>query len=338
MQFSIGIVGLPNVGKSTLFSALTKKSVSIAPYPFTTINPNVGIVQVPDPRLEAIFKTIRSEKITPASIEFTDIAGLIEGAHKGEGLGNQFLSNIRNCDAILETVRGFKSDESINVMGEINPEKEIGIIETELLSKDRETVENALSKLDKNNDKDSVRKTSVLHKIKTETNNGRPIREIYLNAEELKEIQEYQFLTQKPIFYVLNTDNDIKTSILLPNCLAINIKAEKDFAEKSYDTDFESRLDKIILSCYNILDLITFYTIAKKKETRAWAVPKNSKAAEAGRKVHSDFESRFIRAEVINWEELVKAGSWPKAKEIGIVKTVGKDYVVQDGDIIEFKI
>ncbi len=344
MSFSVGIVGLPNVGKSTLFKALTKKPVDIGPYPFTTLHPNVGIVTVPDQRLEKIAEIIKPEKVTPTIIEFIDIAGLVKGSHKGEGLGNQFLAQIRNCDAILEVVRAFEDPKVENVLGELNPEKEIEIVKTELFLKDLETLEGLLSKIEKElkKDKKALKKFELLKKIKEAISQGKLISEINLTDEEKSEIKEYQFLTQKPIFYILNTN---KKPVGLRSGfkhLAMNLKDEEEISELSEsevkELGFKSQLDQLILSCYNILDLITFFTVAGGKETRAWTLKKGSKAPEAGGVVHSDFEKKFIRAEVIPWQKLVKAGSWARSKELGWIKTRGKDYIIEDGDVIEFKI
>ena len=343
MSFSIGIVGLPNVGKSTLFKALTKKPVDIGPYPFTTVHPNVGVVQVPDERLEKIAQIIKPEKVTPTVIEFIDIAGLVKGSHKGEGLGNQFLAQIRNCDAILEVVRAFEAESVENVLGEVNPEKEIEIIKTELLMKDLETLEGILSKIEKEakkKDKKALKKLEILKKVKEEVSRGKKISEI--NLEEKEELKEYQFLTQKPIFYLLNTDYKKNYQIPGLNYLVVNLKEEEEISELSQveikELGMKSQLDQLILSCYNILDLITFYTVAGGKETRAWTLKRGLRAPDAGGVVHTDFKEKFIRAEVIPWQKLVESGSWLKAREKGLIRTVGKDYLVQDGDIIEFKI
>ncbi|RLC34896.1 MAG: redox-regulated ATPase YchF [Candidatus Nealsonbacteria bacterium] len=289
MSFSVGIVGLPNVGKSTLFKALTKRQVDIADYPFTTIDPNVGVIQVPDERLKKIAETVKPEKVTPTVIEFVDIAGLVKNAHRGEGLGNQFLAQIRNCDAILEVVKVFGENPT--------PEEDIETIKIELEMKDLES-------------KSTVRTQ-----------------------------EEKNLLSQKPIIYLYNTSNGEITKNGIVN---LNLKLEEEISELSErekkELGVQSQLDKLILACYNILDLITFYTITGGKETRAWTLKKGSKAPQAGGKVHSDFEEKFIRAEVIPWKSLIEAGSWPKAREKGWIKTVGKDYVMQDGDVIEFKI
>ena len=343
MSFSVGIVGLPNVGKSTLFKALTKIPVDIAAYPFTTIHPNVGVVTVPDERLKKIAEVIKPQKVTPTIIEFIDIAGLVKGSHKGEGLGNQFLAQIRNCDAILEVVRAFEDQKVENVLGKVNPEKEIGIVKTELLMKDLETLEGLMLKIEKDvkKDKKAAKKFEFLKRIKEAVAQEKLISEVDLTEEEKLELKEYQFLTQKPILYLLNT-NQSKCSSPGVEYLRMNLKNEEEISELSEteikELGLKSQLDQLILACYNILDLITFYTVAGGKETRAWTLKHGLKAPAAGGVVHTDFEEKFIRAEVINWQKLVEAGSWVKARELGWLRTIGKDYVVQDGDVIEFKI
>ncbi len=344
MSFSVGIVGLPNAGKSTLFKALTKKKVDIAAYPFTTIHPNYGLVTVPDERLKRIAEVIKPEKVTPTVIEFVDIAGLVKNAHKGEGLGNQFLAQIRNCAAILEVVRAFEAADVEHVGGEINPERDAEIVKIELLMKDLETLEAFLSKSEKTTEKDKkeLKKLELLKKIKEEVSQEKLISEINLTDEEKADIKEFQFLTAKPILHILNTDG--KPSYLTPSFkhLVMNLKDEEEISELSEEEKKElkmgSSLDQLILSCYDILNLITFYTIAGGKETRAWTVKREALAPQAGGRVHSDFEEKFIRAEVINWQELVEAQSWKAARELGLIRTVGRDYVVEDGDVIEFKI
>lgn len=342
MSFSVGIVGLPNVGKSTLFKALTKKPVEIAPYPFTTIHPNIGIVTVPDERLTAIAKVIKPEKVTPTVIEFVDIAGLVKGAHKGEGLGNQFLAQIRNCDAILEVVRSFEDPKVENVLGEINPEKEIEIVKVELLMKDLETLDNSISKLEKKKDKKILKKIELLKKIREAVSGEKSISEIDLTPEEKLEIKEYQFLTAKPILYILNTNGKIRSSISEGKFLTINLKEEEEISELSEaeikELGIKSKINQLILACYNILDLITFYTVAGGKEVRAWTLKRGLRAPEAGEIIHTDFRERFIKAEVIPWQKLIEAGNWSKAREKGWLQIVGRDYIVRDGDVIEFKI
>jgi GTP-binding protein YchF len=338
MPFSIGIVGLPNVGKSSLFKAITKIKVDIAAYPFTTISPNVGMVAVPDERLLNIAEIIKPEKVTPTIVEFIDIAGLVKGAHRGEGLGNQFLAQIRNCDAILMVIRAFNNPEVENILGEINPEKEIEILKTELLMKDLESLEKILKKFEKVESK----KTEILKKIKEFVSEGGLISEMNLRKEEKLEIKEYQFLTQKPILYLLNVNS--KTQNLKCNFkyLEMNLKEEEEISEFSEkerkELKLESKLDQLIVACYNILDLITFYTVAGGKEAKAWTLKRGENIIKAARLLHSDFEEKFIKAEVLPWEKLVKVKSWSKAKEKGLIKIVGKDYIVEDGDIIEFKI
>jgi len=342
MSFSVGIVGLPNVGKSTLFKALTKKDVEIAPYPFTTLKPNIGIVSVPDERLNKLAEIIKPEKVTPTTIEFVDIAGLVKGAHKGEGLGNQFLAHIRNCDAILEIVRTFENPDVENVLGEINPEKEIEIIKTELLMKDLESLEKIISKLEKKKDKTTLKKIEILKKIKEEVSKGNLISEIDLPNEEKLKIKEYQFLTEKPTLYILNTN--YKTEYLKPEVehLKMNLKEEEEISEltqkEAKELGLKSQLDSLIIACYKILNLITFFTVTGGKETKAWTIERGSKAIEAAETVHSDFKRKFIKAEVISWKKLTEAGSWAGAREKGWLKIVGKDYILQDGDVIEFKI
>jgi len=366
MSFSVGIVGLPNVGKSTLFKALTKQKVDIAPYPFTTIHPNVGIVIVPDERLEKIAEVVKPEKNTPTVIEFVDIAGLVKGAHKGEGLGNQFLAHIRNCDAIAEVVRAFSvSAEGYGGLAEArpwasegeknqkpqyqlwepsNPEKEIEIIKTELLMKDSEILEGLVQKLEKDSkgNKESLKKFEIIRKIKEIVAQGRLISEINLTDEEKLLIKEFQFLTQKPFLFVLNTDG--KTELKTPDLtrLKMNLKEEGEISELSEKERNElglvSQINQLIKNCYNILDLITFFTVAGGKEIRAWTLKRGLSAPEAGGVVHTDFKEKFIRAEVILWKSLLEAESWSKARELGLIKTVGKEYIVQDGDVIEFKI
>jgi len=343
MSFSVGIVGLPNVGKSTLFKALTKQQVKIAPRAFTTIQPNHGIVAVPDKRLEKIVEIIKPEKTTATIIEFVDIAGLVKEAHKGEGLGNQFLAQIRNCDAICEITRAFKNESIEHIEGSVDPERDIEIITTELLMKDLETLEKAFDKLKNKKEKHNQKKARLISKIKQQVASGKPISEITLNIEEKAQIKEFQLLTDKPVLHIFNTNAEnieFKTENLL--ALKLNLKLEEeilDLSEKEIEElGMASLLYRIILACYQILNLITFYTIAGGKETRAWALKKDLTAEQAAGIVHSDFQNKFIKAEVINWEKLAKTGSWKSAREKGALKIVGRDYVVQDGDVIEFKI
>jgi len=346
MSFSVGIVGLPNVGKSTLFKALTKKEVKIAPRPFTTINPNLGIVSVPDERLNKLAEIIKPQKLTPTIIEFVDIAGLVKGAHKGEGLGNQFLAQIKKCDAILKVIRVFENSGVENVLGEINPQKEIEVLKVELLMKDLESLENIIEKLDKKNqrggEKDNLQKIEIFQKIKEGVSQGKLISQIQLSDEEKLKIKDYQFLTTKPTLFVLNSNSKDNLFQIKQKHLLIDLREEKEITELSTadrkELGLESNLDSLVKACYDILNLITFFTVAGGKETRAWTITKNSNALEAAKTIHSDFKEKFIRAEAVNWEKLVLAGSWSKAREKGQISTIGKDYLIKDGDVIEFKI
>jgi small GTP-binding protein len=326
MSLSIGIIGLPNVGKSTLFQALTTKKVDVGNYPFTTINPNIGIVRVTDKRINILSKILLPEKTTPSYIEFIDIAGLIKGAHKGEGLGNQFLAQIRNCDAILHVIRGFDDPQVENVLGHINPYEEIEVIKLELIMKDYENIENILRKIAK--DPNKKKEVELLEKLKSFLIKGVVIRKINLTEKEQQLIKEYKFLTQKKVIYLINGElNKLNNVDFEEELISVNLKKINS-----------NQLDQIISKCYNILGLITFFTIAGGKELRAWPLKKGQMAPDAGRVVHSDFEKKFIKAEVISWDKIIEAGNWKKAKEKGYIKTVGRDYIVKDGDIIEFKI
>jgi GTP-binding protein YchF len=333
MSFSVGICGLPNVGKSTLFKVLTKREVKISERPFTTISPNVGKIEVPDKRLKEIAKIVNPEKVTPTQIEFIDVAGLIKGAHKGEGLGNQFLAQLRHCDAILEVIRCFSAENVENVLGEVNPQKEIEILETELLMKDLETLEKLLKEKKEQKDKE----TEILKRALEEISQGKKMVD-FLSPELLA---KYQFLTGKKFVYLLNING--KTTFQKPEVpfLEINLKEEEemiDLSEKEKEElGFKSKIENLIEKCYKTLDLITFYTIAKGKEVRAWTLKKENSIVEAAEKIHSDF-TKFIKAEVLNCETFLKEGGWQKAKADGKIKIVGKDYKVEDGDIVEFKI
>jgi len=344
MSFSVGIIGLPNAGKSTLFSVLTKKQVEIANYPFTTIEPNVGIVPVPDKRLEEISKIVNPQKTIKTVIKFVDIAGLVKGAHKGEGLGNQFLSHIRACNVLVEVIRAFENQKVEHIEQEINPKKDAEIIETELLIKDIQTLEKIIEKTKKT----EAEKARTLIEIRNLLEKKKPFEQINLSEKEKKIVNEYQLLTLKPKIYLLNidkekpTEKEINLKKIFPSALLINLKIEKEIEQLSPEEMKElqicSRLDQLISACYNILDLITFYTIAGGKEARAWSLKRNSDILKAAEKVHSDFKEKFIKAEIINWKTFIQKQGWSKTKEEGLIKIVGKEYIVQDGDIIEFKI
>ncbi|MFA4890310.1 MAG: redox-regulated ATPase YchF [Candidatus Paceibacterota bacterium] len=340
MSLSIGIVGLPNVGKSTLFKALTKKQVDIANYPFCTIDPNVGVVQVPDPRLAKLSEFSKSGKTVPAAIEFVDIAGLVKGAAEGEGLGNKFLSHIREVDAICEVVRAFKNDNIIHVHNKIDPENDIGVIETELILADLETATKRLGTLEKevrSLDKEAIKKQEIVKKIKAGLEAGKPARGI-VSPDEFILVKDLQLLTFKPILYVYNVSGDEPT----PGVgLKLDIKTEEDLMdmseEEKKELGVESNIDKLIIEAYKLLGLMTFFTTGED-ESRAWTVKIGSTAPEAGVAIHTDFKEKFIRAEVINWQDLLNAGSYAAAREKGLIRTEGKTYVVKDGDVIEFKI
>jgi len=344
MSFSIGIVGLPNVGKSTLFKALTKQAVDISNYPFCTIDPNIGVVAVPDEHLEKIAVVVKPKKITPTVIEFVDIAGLVKNAHQGEGLGNQFLARIREVDAICQVVRVFKNEKITHVEGQPDPQRDIEIVNTELIMKDLETIEKHLEKVRKKaktNDKKSVEELEVLNKMKETLSQEKTLisqPEIMVNQSLIKELG---LLTAKPVIYVFNVSGSQEKTP--SQGVALDLKLESDTSELSEAEQKElelspSQLDQLIKACYQTLDLIIFYTITGGQETRAWTLKNGLKVPQAGGVVHSDFEEKFIRAEVINWQKLVEAKSWSSAREKGILRIEGKGYVVQDGDVIEFKI
>ncbi|HPT08274.1 MAG TPA: redox-regulated ATPase YchF [bacterium] len=351
MSLSIGIVGLPNVGKSTLFNILTKKKVEASNYPFCTIDPNVGVVKVPDNRLEKIAEISKPAKIIPTFIEFTDIAGLVKGAHDGEGLGNQFLSHIRECDAICEVVRDFKDINVIHVNGEINPENDQETITMELIFADIKTIEKRLAKTIKEahgNDKKAIKEKEILEKIKDFLDKGQAIRNLEVKEEEKEFIKSLNLLTSKPIIYALNSD-DLNKEINFPwdgEIIRLNVKLEEEISNLPEEEQIEymkelginrSGLDKLISASYKLLGLETFFTTGKD-ETRAWTIKTGTKAPQAAGEIHTDFIKGFVRAEIINWEKFVETGGDLKAKELGLIRTEGKDYVVRDGDICNFLI
>jgi ribosome-binding ATPase len=353
MSFQIGIVGLPNVGKSTLFNAITKSQVEAANYPFATIDPNVGVVAVPDERLAQLATQENSEKIVPTSIEFVDIAGLVAGAHKGEGLGNQFLSHIREVDAIMEVVRVFENGDIIHVNGNVDPGRDMETVAIELQLADLQNVEKRLdtvARQAKSGDREMAIKKQVLEKYKAALEAGQMANTVELTDEEKTAAKDIQLLTTKPFLYVANTEYDInakayKNSANIPNAIIVDAKLEAELAELD-DADrtqylnelglTESGLDKIITQAYKTLGLITFIT-AGPKESKAWTCPAGTKAPQAAGIIHTDFEQGFIRAEVIQWDKLLEAGGYPGARDKGWLRVEGKEYVVQDGDVVHFR-
>jgi len=360
MGFNCGIVGLPNVGKSTLFNALTKAHVESANYPFCTIDPNVGIVNVPDERLDFIASIINPKKVTPTTIEFVDIAGLVKGASKGEGLGNQFLTHIRQVDAIAHIVRCFKNDDVTHVEGDIDPIRDIEIINSELLLSDLEILEKALnkySKAAKSGDKGLKEKVEILQRLFDKGSEGAMLRNL-MTEEEKELLKEYSFITSKPVMFVMNVDEEglhkdneyVKKVIEYAQkegsvYIKISAKIEAEIAELEKDEAKEflealglkkSGLEMMIQEGYKLLNLITFFT-AGEKEVKAWTIENGTNAQKAAGKIHSDIERGFIRAEVTDYETFVELKSLQKAKELGRTKLEGKDYIVKDGDIVYFR-
>ncbi len=350
MGLQIGIVGLPNVGKSTLFKALTQKQVDISNYPFCTIEPNVGVVTVPDERLQKLADLTGCTKLVPTIIEFVDIAGLVKGASLGEGLGNKFLANIRQVDAIVQVVRVFVNDTITHVHDIVDPERDIEIIEMELMLADMVTVDKTvvrLEKLARGGDKDATSQKDVVQKIKDALDSGKLARsvEIDMSHEPTKKIiQEMSLLTMKPIMYIYNVsdlDATLNPKLLARPHVALDIKIEEELMDMSKEEAEElgmiSHLHDLITEGFVLLGLQTFLTTGQI-ETRAWTIKKGSTAPEAGAAIHNDFKDRFIRADVVNWEKLIEAGSWSAARDTGVLRTVGKDYIMQDGDVVEFKV
>jgi hypothetical protein len=357
MGFSLGIVGLPNVGKSTLFNALSQAQADVSNYPFTTINPNIGVVAVPDDRLYQIQKIIGSAKAVPTVIEFYDIAGLVKGAHKGEGLGNQFLSHIREVDAIAHVVRCFSESSIVHVEGGPNPKRDIELINAELILADLATIDKRFESVRgalKAGDKKVFKAMHLLEKAKETMAAGKPARNLLssMNHEDLALMEEFHFLTVKPVLYITNTDESgNKEAVEEINKIAQQEKAGVVAIAAKLETEIgalspaegkeylktvgmdEFGLQRLIRSGYELLDLITFFT-ANEKECHAWTVKRGAKAPRAAGRVHSDMEKGFIAAEVAHYNELIQAGSYNNLKEKGWLHTEGKDYVVQDGDLI----
>lgn len=360
----LGIVGLPNVGKSTLFNSLTKAGAESANYPFCTIDPNVGVVAVPDERLELLGNMYHSKKVTPAVIEFVDIAGLVRGASKGEGLGNQFLSNIREVDAIVHVVRCFEDSNVVHVDGSVNPLRDIETIHLELIFSDLEVLERRLAKVIKaaRMDKTAANEQAFLERIKAHLESGKQAKSMEITDEdELAFMREYNFLTWKPVIYAANVSEDdlADDGASNPKVAEVRSFAESEKSEvfvicaqieqeiSELDDDEramfledlglkESGLEKLVRASYSLLGLMSFLT-AGEDETRAWTIRIGTKAPQAAGKIHSDFERGFIKAEVVNYKDLLEQGSLAAAREKGLVGIEGKDYVVKDGDVILFR-